>query len=33
MHNEEEDKTSFNFQVWKGQKTMDPGGWLFNARQ
>lgn len=32
MYNEDEDKTSFNFQVWKGQKTMDPGGWLFNGR-
>ncbi len=32
MHNEEEGKTSMNLQIWKGQKTMDPSGWLFNAR-
>ncbi len=32
MHNEDEGKTSMNLQIWKGQKTMDPGGWLFNAR-
>lgn len=32
LHNEEEGKTSMNFQIWKGQKTMDPGGWLLNAR-
>lgn len=32
LYNEEEDKTSMNLQIWKGQKTMDPGGWLFNAR-
>jgi septal ring factor EnvC (AmiA/AmiB activator) len=32
MYNEEEGKTSMNLQIWKGQKTMDPGGWLFNAR-
>jgi murein hydrolase activator len=32
MYNEDEDKTSMNLQIWKGQKTMDPGGWLFNAR-
>ncbi len=32
MYNEEEDKTSINIQIWKGQKTMDPGGWLYNAR-
>jgi murein DD-endopeptidase MepM/ murein hydrolase activator NlpD len=32
MHNEDEGKTSMNFQIWKGQKTMDPGGWLHNAR-
>ncbi len=29
---EEEGKTSMNLQIWKGQKTMDPSGWLFNAR-
>jgi septal ring factor EnvC (AmiA/AmiB activator) len=32
LYNEEEDKTSMNIQIWKGQKTMDPGGWLLNAR-
>jgi len=29
---DDEGKTSMNFQIWKGMKTMDPGGWLFNAR-
>lgn len=32
VHDEEEGKTSMNLQIWKGQKTMDPSGWLFNAR-
>jgi len=32
MYDEDEGKTSMNLQIWKGQKTMDPGGWLFNAR-
>lgn len=32
MYNEDEDKTSMNLQIWKGQKTMDPSGWLMNAR-
>lgn len=32
MYNEEEGKTSMNLQIWKGQKTMDPGGWLLNGR-
>ena len=32
MYDEEEGKSSMNFQIWKGQKTMDPGGWLLNAR-
>jgi len=32
MYNEDDDKTSMNLQIWKGQKTMDPSGWLFNAR-
>ncbi len=32
MYNEDEDKTSLNIQIWKGQKTMDPSGWLYNAR-
>ena len=29
---DEDGKTSMNFQIWKGMKTMDPSGWLFNAR-
>lgn len=28
MHNEDEGKSSINFQVWKSQKTMDPAQWL-----
>jgi len=32
MYNDDEGKTSMNLQIWKGQKTMDPGGWLYNAR-
>jgi len=32
MHDDDEDKTSMNLQIWKGQKTMDPGAWLSNAR-
>jgi septal ring factor EnvC (AmiA/AmiB activator) len=32
LHNEDEGKTSVNFQIWKGQKTMDPSGWLLNAK-
>jgi murein hydrolase activator len=32
MYDEEEDKTSMNLQIWKGQKTMDPSAWLSNAR-
>jgi septal ring factor EnvC (AmiA/AmiB activator) len=32
MYNDDEGKTSMNFQIWKGQKTMDPSGWLLNAR-
>ncbi|MEI8136064.1 MAG: peptidoglycan DD-metalloendopeptidase family protein [Bacteroidota bacterium] len=32
LHDDEEGKTSMNLQIWKGQKTMDPGGWLFNAK-
>jgi len=32
LYNEEEGKTSMNLQIWKGQKTMDPSGWLLNAR-
>ena len=29
---DEDGKTSMNLQIWKGQKTMDPSGWLYNAR-
>jgi murein hydrolase activator len=28
LHNEDEGKSSINFQVWKAQKTMDPAQWL-----
>ncbi|MBA3662848.1 MAG: peptidoglycan DD-metalloendopeptidase family protein [Bacteroidetes bacterium] len=31
LYNEEDGKNSINFQIWKGQKTMDPSGWLFRA--
>ncbi len=30
--NDDEGKCAMNFQVWKGQKTLDPAGWLINAR-
>ncbi len=29
LHDEDESKSSMNFQIWKGTKTMDPAGWLF----
>jgi septal ring factor EnvC (AmiA/AmiB activator) len=32
LYDEDEGKASLNLQIWKGQKTMDPSGWLFNAR-
>ncbi len=32
MYNEDEGKTSMNLQIWKGQKTMDPSGWLYGVR-
>lgn len=32
LFNEDEGKNSINLQIWKGQKTMDPGGWLYSAR-
>lgn len=32
MYNDDEGKASINFQIWKDQKTMDPSGWLYNAR-
>lgn len=31
LFNEDEGKNSMNLQIWKGQKTMDPSGWLFRA--
>jgi septal ring factor EnvC (AmiA/AmiB activator) len=30
MHNDDEGKSSINFQVWKAQKTMDPSHWLLS---
>lgn len=30
MYNEDENKYSLNFQVWKGQSTLDPKNWLVN---
>ncbi|MCE3229463.1 MAG: rane-bound metallopeptidase [Bacteroidetes bacterium] len=30
LHNEDEGKTSMNLQIWKGQKTMDPSGWILS---
>ncbi len=30
MFNEDDAKASMNFQIWKGQRTMDPSGWLFS---
>lgn len=30
MYNEDTNSYSLNFQVWKGQKTLDPTGWLSN---
>lgn len=30
MYNADENKYSLNFQVWKGQKTLDPKSWLVN---
>lgn len=32
LFNDDEGKASLNLQIWKGKKTMDPSGWLFNAR-
>lgn len=32
LFNEDEGKTSMNLQIWKGQKTMDPSGWLFGVK-
>lgn len=32
LHNEDEGKSSINLQIWKGQKTMDPAGWLIGSK-
>ena len=32
LHNEDEGKSSLNFQLWKGQKTMDPASWLIKTK-
>lgn len=32
LHNEDEGKSSLNFQLWKGQKTMDPALWLMAVK-
>lgn len=32
LHNEDEGKSSLNFQVWKGQKTMNPSEWLLHGK-
>ena len=29
LYDEDESKSSMNFQIWKGTRTMDPSGWLF----
>ncbi len=31
MMDEDETKAAMNFQIWKGQKTMDPSGWLYRG--
>jgi len=32
LYNDDEGKNSMNLQIWKGQKTMDPSGWLFGVK-
>jgi murein hydrolase activator len=32
LFNDDEGKASLNLQIWKGKKTMDPSGWLFNGK-
>lgn len=32
LHNDDEGKSSLNFQLWKGQKTMDPASWLVKTK-
>lgn len=31
LNDEDETKAAMNFQIWKGQKTMDPEGWLYKG--
>jgi septal ring factor EnvC (AmiA/AmiB activator) len=31
LSDEDETKAAMNFQIWKGQKTMDPAGWLYKG--
>ena len=31
MMDDDETKAAMNFQIWKGQKTMDPSGWLYKG--
>lgn len=31
MADEDDTKSAMNFQIWKGQKTMDPSGWLYKG--
>lgn len=31
MLDDDETKAAMNFQIWKGQKTMDPAGWLYRG--
>ncbi len=31
LSDEDETKAAMNFQIWKGQKTMDPEGWLYKG--
>lgn len=31
LSDEDETKAAMNFQIWKGQKTMDPSGWLYRG--
>lgn len=32
QYNDDDGKASINLQIWKGQKTMDPGAWLLNGQ-
>lgn len=31
LNDEDDTKSSLNFQIWKGQSTMDPAGWLYKG--